>query len=347
MVNVKHQDVLDKGVEAWNQWRKENPNIQPDLSRSDLTGKKLDEADFTKVNFNGTRFYETSLYRVSFSESDLTNADLTGVNLFSSTLTRTILNKTILKRAYIRGVSFTESTLIDTDFTFAHLVETDFSKSTLEGCHIYGIAAWELNLKEAKQSNLIITPQGGTPIIKVDNLEIAQFIYLLLHNENIRYIIDTITTKVILIIGRFTKERKTVLDTLREELRKYDYVPVMFDFERPTNRGVIETVSTLAHLARFVIADVTDPKIVLEEIPHIAQLAVPIIPLLLEGSGDEPVTLNDLRINHLSILDTYRYKNRDDLLVTLKEKVINPAESKVAELENRRNKQFNIQNTTG
>ncbi len=69
---------------------------------------------------------------------------------------------------------------------------------------------------------------------------------------------------------------------------------------------------------------------------------MPIIPLLLEGSGEEPVTLNDLRINHLSVLDTYRYKDKYDLLATLKEKVINPAETKVAELENRRNKQFGM-----
>jgi hypothetical protein len=47
--------------------------------------------------------------------------------------------------------------------------------------------------------------------------------------------IDTIGSKVVLILGRFTEERKPVLDKLRNELRRRNYLPVMFDFE---NLGV-------------------------------------------------------------------------------------------------------------
>ena len=36
--------------------------------------------------------------------------------------------------------------------------------------------------------------------------------------------IDTITSKVVLILGRFTAERKAVLDALREELSKRHYL---------------------------------------------------------------------------------------------------------------------------
>ena len=58
----------------------------------------------------------------------------------------------------------------------------------------------------------------------------------MINNERIRHIIDTITSKVVLILGRFTPERKAVLDALREELRKRDYLPVLFDFERPAGQ---------------------------------------------------------------------------------------------------------------
>ena len=34
----------------------------------------------------------------------------------------------------------------------------------------------------AKQQNLVITPED-VPAITVDNIEVAQFVYLLLHNE--------------------------------------------------------------------------------------------------------------------------------------------------------------------
>jgi len=53
----------------------------------------------------------------------------------------------------------------------------------------YGISAWKLKgLQTAKQSNLIIT-YWGIPVVTVDNLEVAQFIYLLLHSEKIRDVI--------------------------------------------------------------------------------------------------------------------------------------------------------------
>ena len=65
--------------------------------------------------------------------------------------------------------------------------------------------------EEAEQKNLVITPQGE-PEITADNIEVAQFVYLLLHNEKLHGIIDTITSKVVLILGRFTPERKAVLD---------------------------------------------------------------------------------------------------------------------------------------
>jgi hypothetical protein len=107
---------------------------------------------------------------------------------------------------------------------------------------------------QTRQSNLIITPREE-PEITVDTVIVAQFIYVLLGNRELRQVIDSITSKVVLILGRFTPERKVVLDAIREELRKRDYLPVLFDFEKPANRDLTETVSTLAHMARFVIAD--------------------------------------------------------------------------------------------
>jgi hypothetical protein len=83
----------------------------------------------------------------------------------------------------------------------------------------------------AKQQNLIITEEDE-PTVTVDNIEVAQFIYLMLNNQKVREVIDTITSKVVLILGRFTPERKQVLDGLRNELRKRNYLPVMFDFEK-------------------------------------------------------------------------------------------------------------------
>src|SRR5262249_20730860 len=91
--------------------------------------------------------------------------------------------------------------------------------------------------------------------------------------------------KAVLILGRFTKERKAVLDALREELRKRNYLPILFDFSVPATRDITEAVSLLARMARFIIADLTDPSSIPKELEAIVpSLAVPVQPLL-EGTS--------------------------------------------------------------
>jgi hypothetical protein len=65
-------------------------------------------------------------------------------------------------------------------------------------------------------------------------------------------------------------------------------------------------------------------------------MAVPLKPILLEGSGDEPVTLFNLRRNHLSRLDTFRYEDCDGLVSNLKSQVIEQAEARVKQLRGMR-----------
>ena len=72
-----------------------------------------------------------------------------------------------------------------------------------------------MKLNGANQSSLVIT-SPDEPVITVDDMQVAQFIYLLLNNENIRSFIDTITSKVVLILGRFSEQRKPILDAIRE-----------------------------------------------------------------------------------------------------------------------------------
>jgi hypothetical protein len=134
-----------------------------------------------------------------------------------------------------------------------------------------------------KQQGLIITPKDESAVT-VDELEVAQFVYLLLHNEKIRRIIDTIGKKGVLLLGRFTDGRIKVLERLREELRKRDYVPIVFNFDKPQTKDFTETVRLLAGLSKFVIADITNPKSSpLELQATVSEIMVPFQPIIEQG----------------------------------------------------------------
>ena len=256
------------------------------------------------------------------SEADLGEADLSGANLLDARLSGADLSGANLSGANLSGANLSEANLEGTV-----LLNTDLTGADLTGCRIYGVSAWGLKLERAKQQNLIIKNLAeDEPEITVDNVEVAQFIYLMLHNQKIRDVIDTITSKVVLILGRFTDERKAALDALREELRKRNYLPILFDFSVPATRGITETVSLLARMARFVVADITDAKSIPQELSMIVPdlPSVPVQPLLLEGS-DEYGMFEHFKRYHW-VLETYRYSSPEHLIAGLAKHVIGPAE---------------------
>jgi uncharacterized protein YjbI with pentapeptide repeats len=261
---------------------------------------------------------ENLLYvRPDLRGADLHGRDFSGANLLWTDLREANLYGADLSGANLRG---------------AILVGTDIRGANLTDCHIYGISAWGIKLSEGTtQQNLIIT-SANEPEITVDNIEVAQFVYLLLHNEKIRQVIDTITSKAVLILGRFVEERKVILDALREELRSCDYLPILFDFDKPAGRDITETVSLLARMARFVVADITDARSIPQELGVIVPdlPSVPVQPLLLEGS-DEYGMFEHFR-RYPWVLKPYRYQSQEQLIANLTEQVIRPAEAKVLEL---------------
>ena len=280
MPDEEHLKILKQGVERWNKWRLENA-IRPDLSGSNLIGADLigadliaaylSFADLTGANLSGVKLIDANLIGANLSGANLSGADLIGANLSSAYLSGANLTGAYLSGAYLggaylsganlrsanlrganlsgaylSGANLTSADLTDADLSGTRLVETDFTNATITGCRTYGASAWNVTLVGTVQHNLVITKEGE-PVVTVDDLEVGQFIYLILNNTKIRKVIDTITSKGVLILGRFSDpQRKSVLDGLREGLRNFDLLPIVFDFDRPTDKDYTETVQTLA-----------------------------------------------------------------------------------------------------
>jgi len=333
-VNLIEADLKEANFSKANLYKARFYNA--DLRKADLSEAWLGEATLHSANLSEADLRSTFLGGAYLAGADLrganlAEADLDDANLIYAKLNGANLNEANLSSANLYGAKLCEANLAEARLYHAALVHTDLTRADLTGCRIFGVSAWDLKLEGAKQQNLIIT-NVDEPEITVDNIEVAQFVYLLLHNEKIREVIDTITSKAVLILGRFTEERKVVLDALREELRKRDYLPILFDFEKPSSRNTDETITLLARMARFVVADISDAKSVLQELRAVVPdlPSVPVQPIIL-ATQEEPGMFDFYR-NFRWFLKVHRYLSQEQLIAELGEKVIRPAELKVREL---------------
>jgi hypothetical protein len=112
-------------------------------------------------------------------------------------------------------------------------------------------------------------------------------------------------------------------------------LPILFDFEGPSSRNTDETITLLARMARFVIADLSDAKSVLQEMRAIVPdlPSVPVQPVILAAQEDPGMF--DFYCHFPWFLKAHRYDSQSQLLADLGEQVIRPAEMKLQELRGR------------
>jgi uncharacterized protein YjbI with pentapeptide repeats len=325
---------------------------EADLSGTDLQGVTLDGI-FSKASFVSANLRKaTILTRTQLDGAHLCNADLGGAVLTKANLVGVDFRDASLCGADLRGADLSAAILTRTDFTRAklqnarlvgaYLIQTNLQGANITGCNVFACSVWGVRLNEkTKQKQLIIT-QSDEPTITVDDLEVAQFIYLLLSRQKLRNVIDSITSKAVLILGRFTPERKAVLDAIAEELRKYNLLPIIFDFEKSTSRDFTETIKTIAGMCLFVIADITNPKSApLELQATVPDYQMPFVTIIQED--EEPFSMfRDLWAKYNWVLQPVKYKSLPILLEVFKKAILDRAWAKHKELKRRKTQEIEV-----
>jgi hypothetical protein len=323
VADEEHLKILQQGVVVWNEWRQKNPEFIPQLYGAYLSGVYLHKADLNGADLRGADLREADLRGANLREAILSGANLRGVNLSGANLVEANLYDADLREADLTGANISG----------AQLIATDLCDATLTGSSVYGASVWDIMVNDhTKQQNLVITPPGEADIT-VDNIKVAQFIYLLLTNREIRDVIDTIGRKGVLLLGRFTGGRIAVLERLREELRKRDFLPMVFNFDKPEVKDFTETVRLLAGLSHFVIVDITNPRSAPLELQAIVpEYMIPFVPII--EKGEEPFAMfTDLWIKHREwVLDPIRYPSVDRLIQVLDTEIVRPAQARFADL---------------
>lgn len=341
MANPKHLALLEAALRSgdrtkWNAWRSTKHESYGDgyrsLVRADLSGADLRNLydGFGLLDLTGVNLRSAKL-----DWSVLSGGHLMGADLRSASLTHVDLRRAILDGADLRGADFRNACLVNAslsrvnlggaslkgaDLRGVRLIGANLRGADLTDCNVYGISAWNVDVDaRTKQSRLLICNSDiDGPVVSATSLELPQFINLLQDHKRFRDMIIALVHNGVLLLGRFTDERKEILDALAQHLVKLGYVPMLFDFKQIPGRDFTETIMLLAGLARFVIADVTGPKSVPQEAQAIIpNFKIPFLPII--KRGERPWSMfKDYALLPWVMNPVHSYASKADLIKGLK-----------------------------
>ena len=242
---------------------------------SDLSGANLSRANCSGANFSGTDLSGAKLCGADLSNSPL--GDFLGADFRSAKLVGASANSVDGSYADFSDADLTGATFRHVDLQNTRLNGTIVQGATFSECRVFGMAVWGLKGRPAKQFGMLVSPitadlrpptardmaqrtEQYESALTVDSLEFAPLFFSLVERERFADLFNMLTSRVVLILGRFIEPRMAVLQAVRAQLADYGYLPIVFDFAAPWHRDLTETVSSLAHISRFVVADLTDPK---------------------------------------------------------------------------------------
>ncbi len=351
MADKEHLEILGRGVDAWNQWRKANPEIRPDLSGAHLINRDLSRADFDGANLAGADLSKAQLSHATLHGANLESstliladllgavmnkANLSGASFFGAFLFGTRLKSANLRGSNLLGASLMGADLTAADLTGAHLMGTNFHEANLQNsifkdsnltaaslvgsrvqgtqfdqCNVHGISAWNLEGTPKLQRDLILTQRDN--FLTVGSLELAQIINPILFSSRGFDYLQTISIRAGLVIGRFKASRKQICDAIRDQIEAGRWTPILAELESPGDRKSMDYLVKLTKMVGLVLLDLTGLK------PFRTQL----LSLKLQELSLPVVILREAKAEKLSEFEkedspTVIYKDLEDLNRKLK-----------------------------
>ncbi len=216
MANEEHLKILKQGVEVWNKWRQENPEIEPDLVGADLIGVNLIEwkikpdASITDLQENTLREQQireiyfkppvpgirwVNLSGANLSKANLTEANCFGVNLFGANLIQANLSYADFRCTDLREVTLSAAKLMGTNLSYAKLfgstlgqadlTSADLTEADLRSTNLWAVQAIFTNFQKAKFTGACIQDWNINSDTNFDEV-ICEYIYLQLPEQERR-----------------------------------------------------------------------------------------------------------------------------------------------------------------
>ncbi len=174
MANPDHLKILRQGVKEWNEWRKTNPLVKPDLSGAKLKGAKLWGINLHHADLRGANLKSTALLKSNLIEADLRDsimedtrlmiAEMWGVNLRGANLKGADMRMAeigdanligcILKNANLGRANLMASDLTDANLENTILIETNLNDTILDNTNLTGMTFYRCTSYGWKLSNI-------------------------------------------------------------------------------------------------------------------------------------------------------------------------------------------------
>jgi uncharacterized protein YjbI with pentapeptide repeats len=225
MADPEHLKILKQGVRSWNKWRKEKPDVRPDLRKAnlrfkdlfgvdlswaDLLGADLSFADLSEAKLVKAKLKNALLIRVRLSRSDLQRvclrdadmiyadlksanlgkSDLRGADLFAADLTGAGLDQAQIRDVRFHGANLKRASLKQADIRWSTLIRADLTGAVLTGAKLYGTARDDWVIKNVDCEYVCWDESGKERSPKDRDLEPGEFERLYASLPTIEYIFE-------------------------------------------------------------------------------------------------------------------------------------------------------------
>jgi uncharacterized protein YjbI with pentapeptide repeats len=151
MANPEHLQILQQGVDAWNQWRDCNKDVL-----LDLRGAYLEDAILAGARLEGANFIDAIFTRATLTEAHLEGAHFLWSYLWGAILTRAHLMKADFSFANLTGADLAGAHLVNTSLSDANLTQADLAGATLTEANLTGANLLGANLTGADLSEVYL-----------------------------------------------------------------------------------------------------------------------------------------------------------------------------------------------
>lgn len=148
---------LKRGIEHWNRWRRENPQVNPDFGTAYLCAGSLSAANLSQACLKQADLYSADLWYADLGDADLRSANLSSANLNGANCSNANFATADLIGANLNMADLNGANLHQANLSLANLSGTNLTAADLTGANLKGAKLVNVNLAEARLTGANLT----------------------------------------------------------------------------------------------------------------------------------------------------------------------------------------------